>query len=518
MVYVMHLIRNIKEWFEAAIKRYVMDKLFLGIDVGSYESKGVVVDQLGKVIAFENIGHSLSFPKPGYVEHDADGIWWKETRLISQKLLSNPKVNPKKIAAVGISSIAPCVLPIDETGHPLRPGILYGIDNRATQQIRAFEEEYGEKKIYEICGQKLSSQAAGPKILWIRNNEPDIWEKTWKILTGSGYLVYKLTGNCVLDKYTASAYSPLFDIQTLNWSMEFEKYIPVRILPDLYWTTDIGGYVNAQASRETGIPEGIPVVVGSADAAVESLSAGLSNIGDMMLMYGSSTFIIQKTKKLVLSSEYTGAVFLQEGHFVLAGGLSTAGSLTRWFRDQFGYYEMQLEHDEGINAYKSLSSLANKSPKGANGVMVLPFFSGQLNNPSASGVIYGLSLTNTRADIYRALLESIGYFIRENLERMISLGNIPTKVIAVGGGIKNLPWLQIVSDITGITQFVPDCTYGACYGDAFIAAIGVGEFNSISEISKWVKDKYKVVPDKKSRGIYDNKYWEYKQLCEKMYS
>ena len=494
-----------------------MGKLFLGIDVGSYESKGVVVNQEGKVIAFASIGHVLSVPEPGHVEHDADGVWWHDVKFISQKLLSFPEVDSKEIKAVGISSIAPCVLPIDAHGRPLRPGILYGIDNRATIQIDCLEKKYGEKKIYDVCGQKLSAQSAGPKILWLHDNEPDVWKKTWKILTGSGYIVYKLTGNCVLDRYTASAYSPLFDIHTLEWSTEFEEEIPGRLLPELRWTNSIAGYVQIAASEETGIPAGIPVITGTADAASESISAGLADIGDTMLMYGSSTFLIQKTEKLVLSSSYTGTVFLQEGHYVQTGGVSTAGSLTRWFRDQLGQEELRVEKEKGINAYTSLAELAAKSPMGANGLMILPFFSGHVTNPKATGVIYGLNLTHTRPDIYRAILESIGYLIRENIEGMIELGGIPAKVFAVGGGLKNRLWLQIVSDITAIPQFIPDCTYGASYGDAFMAALGTGEYQSITDIGEWVKVKEIINPDRERHEFYNEKFAEFQKLYKKLF-
>lgn len=495
-----------------------MEKVFLGIDIGSYESKGVVVTQSGKVIAYESLEHRLSLPKPGYVEHDADVIWWHDFATISKKLLASPNVDRSKLAAVGVSAIAPCVLPIDQDGRPLRPAILYGIDNRATAQIDLIERTIGVDRIHDICGQKLSAQSAGPKILWVRQNEPEIWEKTWKILTGSGYLAYKLTGRTVLDKYTASAYSPLFDVHTLAWSNAFEDFIPARVLPELMWTTDIAGRVNAQAAIETGIPEGIPVTVGTADAAAESLSAGLSEAGDMMLMYGSSTFLIQKTHKFVFSDDYAGAVFLQEGHFVQAGGVSTAGSLTRWFRDQFGYRELQIEKEGGINAYANLSTLAQSSPRGANGLTVLPFFSGRVDNPGAKGLIYGLNLMHTRADIYRAILESIGYLIRENIEKMAVAGGTPARIFAVGGGIKNRPWLQIVSDITGMPQYIPDCAYGASFGDAFTAAIVAGEFKSISEIGNWVGVKEKILPDASARSFYDNRYVDFNNLYVKLFS
>jgi xylulokinase len=235
-------------------------------------------------------------------------------------------------------------------------------------------------------------------------------------------------------------------------------------------------------------------------------------------MYGSSTFLIQKTEKLIFSSDYAGAVFLQDGNFVLAGGVSTAGSLTRWFRDEFGYKELQIEKEKGINAYTSLSLLAEKAPKGANGIVVLPFFSGQADNLGEKGVIYGLNLTHTRSDVFRAILESIGFLIRDHFEKMVLLGGYPSKVFAVGGGIKNRLWLQIVSDITGITQYIPDCNFGASYGDAFIAAIGINEYESISEIGKWVKVKEIITPEKDSQKFYDDKYLDFKKLSSKLFS
>ncbi|HEX6304885.1 MAG TPA: FGGY family carbohydrate kinase, partial [Anaerolineales bacterium] len=193
------------------------EKLLLGIDIGTYESKGVLSTAEGKVVATASAGHELSIPHPGWAEHDAEKVWWQDSVKLCRQLLLTPGVDAAQIAGVGVSAIAPCVLPIDRQGRPLRPGILYGLDTRASAEIVELEVEFGREAIFANSGLHLSSQATGPKILWIRKNEPQVWAKTAMILTGSGYLVYKLTGEHVIDIYTATAYAPMLDLQNRAW-------------------------------------------------------------------------------------------------------------------------------------------------------------------------------------------------------------------------------------------------------------------------------------------------------------
>ncbi|MEW5815937.1 MAG: FGGY-family carbohydrate kinase [Spirochaetota bacterium] len=494
-----------------------MSKYYLlGIDIGTYESKGVITDGSGGVITSCSVGHGLEMPKPGWAEQDAVKIWWHDFVELSRRLLTTGAVNPKQIIGIGVSAIAPCVLPVDREGRSLRPGILYGIDTRALREIALLEKILGKETIFNYGGFDLSSQHAGPKILWIRNNEPEVWSKTNMILTASGYLAYKLTGQYTIDYYTASTYAPLFDSNRLCWSAESAKpVIELEKLPRLCWSTEVVGTVTSEAENETGLVCGTPVVAGTADAASESLSAGLSKPGDLMVMYGSSIFFILRTKERIKSRRFWGSIFIEDKVYVLTGGMSTAGSLTRWFRDQFAEAEVGREKSGGENAYAALARLVRSSPLGSNGVIVLPYFYGErtpIHDPDARGLIFGLTLKSSRSDIYRAVLEALGYGIRHNIDEMKKDGGDPGRILAVGGGTKNAEWMQIVSDIAGIEQCLPDNQLGACYGDAFLAGIGVGLFPSTAAVTDWVHVKDVVKPAGERHLAYKPYYEMYQEL------
>lgn len=488
----------------------------LGIDIGTYESKGVLATTSGQVAGSAAVGHDLSLPHPGQVEHDAEGVWWHDFVALCRQLLSESELDPGQILAVGVSAIAPCVLPIDRAGRPLRPAILYGIDTRASAEVAELEHQLGRETILSRCAAYLSSQAAGPKILWLRRHEPEVWAKTETILTGSGYLVFKLTGERTIDIYTANAYAPLFDVRTRSWSAEMAQPVtPLHKLPRPAWSGEVVGRVTSAAAQETGLAPGTPVIAGTADAAAEALSAGLAQAGDLMLMYGSSLFFIQKTDQLVVSEKLWGSLFLEAGTFAVAAGMSTAGSLTRWFRDNFAPQEVAAEAAGGANAYAALAELAVTAPPGSNGLVVLPYFAGErtpLNDPEARGMVAGLTLTHTRADLYRAILEAVGYGIRHNIEAMGEAGVPPRRILAVGGGTQNRLWLQIVSDIVGVEQHIPSQHYGAAYGDAFLAGLGIGLFSDTTQVADWITYGQPVRPDPEAQRVYEAYYQLYLQL------
>ena len=495
-----------------------MSTLLLGIDIGTYESKGVLTTAEGQVVASAATPHSLSLPRPGWAEHDAEDVWWRDCVTLCRQLLVQSGADPHAIAAVGVSAIAPCVLPIDAAGRPLRPAILYGIDTRASAEVAELERTLGRDAIFAVSALHLSSQAAGPKILWLRRHEPEVWARTATILSGSGYLVFKLTGERVLDRYTATAYAPLFNMHTGEWSPIMAAAItPLERLPRLAWSVEVVGRVTATAAAETGLAAGTPVVAGTADAASEALSAGLARPGDLMIMYGSSIFFIEKTERLVATDRLWAAVFLEPETYAVAGGMSTGGSLTRWFRDQLAPIVVAAAAAGGPNAYAALADLAASSPPGARGLVVLPYFAGErtpIHDADARGVIAGLTLSHTRADLYRALLEGVGYGIRHNVETMRALGVAPQRILAVGGGTRNRLWLQIVSDIAGIEQFVPDQVYGASYGDAFLAGVGVGLLRDTTQVAQWVRHATSVRPRPEVQAQYEAYYQVYRELYE----
>jgi xylulokinase len=497
----------------------VAGRYLLGIDIGTYSSKGVLIRETGEVVASRVVDHQIEMPRPGWVEHDADGVWWHDLVTICQSLLSASGVQPSRIFGIGISTISPCVLPVGGDGKPLRPAILYGIDTRATEEILELEELIGKEVLFSRYGTVLSSQSTGPKILWLRNNEPAVWTRTRMILSGTGYLVYKLTGEATLDIYDSATYAPLMDIKRLSWNSEYEDILlPLDKLPRLTWSCEVAGRVNACGAAETGLARGTPVITGTADAAAESLSAGLADAGDMMVMYGSSVFFILKTASLISSRRFWTSPFLEQGTFAVAGGMSTAGSLTKWFRDRFAAEEVTAEKSGGRNAYETLADLAKVSPAGAGGLIVLPYFAGErtpLHDPGARGVIFGLTLRHSRGDVYRAILEAVGYGIRHNIDAMREEGIFPRKIFAVGGGTLNPEWMHIVSDIAGIEQHIPAEQIGASYGDALMAGVGVGMFSDTAEASKKITTKQVILPDSSQNQIYSECYRIYRELYEK---
>lgn len=486
-----------------------MSQLLLGIDIGTYSSKGVLVELDGTVVRSGQVEHVISIPHSGWVEQDADKIWWGDLVKLCQLLLNGSPYSGEDICGVALSAIGPCMLPLDASGKPLRPGILYGVDTRASEEISWLNQRLGTDTIYDFSGMDLSSQAIGPKILWMRNNEPQLWKKVDHITTASSYLIYRLTGEKVIDRHTASHFMPLIDIRTLQWSDRFsDEIVDLRKLPKLAWSDEIAGQVHQSAAAVTGLKVGTPVVVGAVDALSEAISVGVTNPGDMMLMYGSTAFFILILNEPKPDPRVWTVAGAFKGQYNLAAGMATTGSLTRWFRDEFA---ADLGKDQ---AYDILFNEAAKIEPGANGLILLPYFSGErtpINDPKARGIIAGLSLSHTRAHLYRAILEGVAFGIRHNIETFGSIGAKVDWIVAVGGGTKSAVWLQIVSDITGLPQLVPANTIGASYGDAFLAGLGTQMLKQ-DDLKQWIKPGKTIYPDEQKKTFYDEYYENYLAL------
>jgi xylulokinase len=222
-----------------------------------------------------------------------------------------------------------------------------------------------------------------------------------------------------------------------------------------------------------------------------------------------------KTEKLVKTERFWSYNYLEEGAYAFLGGMSTSGSLTTWFRDQLSQYEVELEKEGSENAYAALARQAACSPPGSNGLIALPYFEGErtpLHDPKARGMWFGLNLRTTKGDLYRSLLEGVAFGIRNNFDMMASEGVRPNRILAVGGGTKNPLWLQIVSDVCNLQLTVPEQQIGASYGDAFLAAVGIGLYKNLSEIKNWAKVKEVVNPNEANRAIYNFNYEIFRSL------
>ena len=480
-------------------------KYFMGIDIGTFSSKGALVDEQARIVAEHSVPHEMEIPSPGYAEHDAENTWWGEFCTISKALIQKSGVDPKQIEGVGCSTIGPCCLPVDKDLRPLRKAILYGIDCRATQEIAYLEDLYGKDNIFQRCGTPLTTQSAAAKVLWIKNNEPEVYAKADKFVTGATYLVAKLTGQFVIDHYTAATWVPLYDMEKLDWVDDTSLFCRRDQLARCLWSHEVAGTVHEQAARETGLAVGTKVTTGTADASAEAFSVGVLNPGDMMLMYGSSIFIIHVVEKFTMDDRLWAGPYLFPGTYSVAAGMSCAGTLTHWFRDNFA---LDLEHKaqaEGTNVFAEIAKLADGIPAGSDGLTILPYFSGErtpINDPNAKGMIFGLNLQHTRAHIYKALLEGVGYGINQHFEIFDALNMGTKKVMAVGGGTKNPAWLQAVSDISSKRQYVAEVDTGAAYGDALISALATGFYRDSDEVARQIKIQRTIEPDPAAYQAY----------------
>jgi xylulokinase len=492
---------------------------FFGLDLGTFSTKGVLVAaESGEVVADYAKEHALENPKQGWFEHDAEKIWWNEFVEISNILLEKSGIAPNQIKSVGISGLGACTVPIDENGDPLRKAILYGIDTRAQSEIEELERTFTREKIFQISGMKLSSQSAGPKILWIKNHEPEVFHNARYFLTSQAFLVYRLTGKATLDIFTMADYTPMGDIRKNRWCKETTEYItPLYKLPKPTWSCKVAGTITRKASQQTGLAAGTPVIVGTTDVGAEAISAGASSSGDLMVMFGSSFFFVMLAPELLPSEKFWATAWLDPSAYTLQGGTSTSGSLTHWFRDNFAPLEVAAQQAGGAPAYAALAQLLKESPPGAKGLICLPYFEGErtpIYDPDAKGVFFGLTLNHSRADMYRSILEGIAFGIRHIIDTMQEEGVQPKRIIGVAGGTKNRDWMQIVCDIANIQMVILEKDSSAAYGDAFMAGVGIGYYKKLADNATWMKNITSISPNPLNVAIYEPYYRIFRKIYD----
>jgi xylulokinase len=481
----------------------------LGIDIGTYESKGVIVDSDGRVLVSAARPHELIVPRAGWAEHRAEQDWWGDFVWLCRKLLADSGLDASEVKAVGASAIGPCMLPVDADGAPLMNAVLYGVDTRATREIEDLTARIGADRILSHGGNALTSQAVGPKILWLKRNRPDIYAKARMFLNATSFLVHRLTGRFVTDHYSASNVAPLYDIEQRAWSDFLTQDIAdLERLPEIAWTTEIAGAVTRQAAEETGLVFGTPVIVGTIDAAAEAISVGVLDAGEMMLMYGSTIFTIRVGDERIRDPRLWHAPWLFADQHACMAGLATSGTLTHWFADQLA---RDLNPEAAMAA---LAAEAATSPPGANGLVFLPYFSGErtpIHDPNAKGAIVGLNLAHARADVYRALLEGIAFATNAIFDTYAEAGAPPSMVVAVGGGLRNRIWTQATSDVSGLKQEARGISIGASYGDAFLARLALGDISK-SAIKQWNPAAFTIEPDPRNARLYEKRYATFREL------
>jgi xylulokinase len=479
-----------------------MTDVLVGVDIGTGSSKAVLTTVDGTILATASRPHpdTMSMPRPGWAEVDADRVWWHDLVSLCRELVG--RAGKHQIAALCVSGVGPCLLLCDDADRPVRPAILYGIDMRAGEEIDELTRRYGADEILARGGTALSSQAVGPKALWVRRHEPEAWSRAAGWYNSNSFLVKRLTGEYVLDHHTASQCDPLYDIDAADWYQPwYADVMDGMPAPRLAWPSELVGRVTATAADATLLPEGTPVCAGTVDAWAEAFSAGVRRTGDLMLMYGSTMFFVQVLKDLSRHPQLWTTAAFEPRTYTLAAGMSTSGLLTSW-----------VQNLTGGASFAELVHEAEQVPAGSNGLLLLPYFAGErtpIFDPRARGVLAGLTLRHTRGDLFRAVYEGIALGIRQILELLDTDETPVDRLVAVGGGTQGGLWTQIVSDVTGREQVVPAQTIGASYGDALMAAIGTGLVPSETD---WARAGRIVTPDTGARSVYDSLYRDYCDL------
>jgi xylulokinase len=495
-------------------------KYILGIDIGTQGIKGVIIDENLRPVVRSYVEHNYLQPKPSWYEHNAEEVWWGGFKKMVVQLMERSDFDAKNIAGVGFSGLAPCFLPVDKMGNTLRNAILYGIDTRAKKEIAQIYQKIGKEKVLQQNKQSITSQTVGPKMLWFKNNEPESFKRMAMFFTTTNYIAYKLTKNYVIDHSQASQHGPFYNYDSHSWDREMCDLfgVPFDIFPPIKNATDQAGNVTAHAAAETGLKEGTPVMLGTADGFAEVFSTGAFGKGEVTLIYGTTGLIIINTDKCpVLKELWIVPHPIDPIQYLAVGGTVATGALTKWFRDNFGEIEKIMHHRININAYDLLIRQAEEVEPGSSGLVVLPYFSGErtpINDPLARGMIFGLTSYHTRAHIYRSLLEAAAYSFNHHLEIFKKYKFDISKIIACGGGTKSRLWTQIVSDVIGYDQFVPGAPLGSEIGSAYMCAYSVGMINDLKTLKEIIdkQDTKKIEYHKDNHLLYEKYFNIYKKL------
>ncbi|MBR0140194.1 MAG: carbohydrate kinase, partial [Firmicutes bacterium] len=376
---------------------------------------------------------------------------------------------------------------------------------------------YGPEFIEERFGRPICSDDVAAKILWIKNKEPEVYGNTYKFLTGTSFLVARLTGSFALDRFLGSvSFRPLYNDDGSIREELCGPYCRPDQLPRGRVVTEVAGRLTPEGAALTGLLEGTPVMTGSGDSGSEAISTGVLEAGDTMVQLGSTVYMYCCTDRPLKHSRVHSGGFLIPGRFSLSAGTNNCGTATKWYRDTF-FEELKAAEDAGgENAYSAMMKGLESIAPGSDGLITLPYLAGErspINDPEAKGLILGLGLRHTRAHIYRSALEGIAFGIAQNLEIFKAAGVGKLRLLAVGGGTKNPLWMQMISDITGEDINTMKVTMGACYGDALMAGIATGVYEGFESLKKIIKPAKTYCPDPEACEAYK----PFKTLFEEAY-
>lgn len=493
----------------------------IGVDIGTQSTKALLVSKEGTIIAQASHGYEIDQPKPMWAEQWPD-VWMDAVIRTIKGVIGKAGVHKADIKALCVSSLyGGSGIPVDRDIKPLYPCLIW-MDRRAGKEVKSILETKDFERLKDISGNGIDSYHGFTKMLWIKNNCPDIWKKTRYFLPPNSYVQYQLTGEIAVDHSSAGNIGGVYDMHERNWSSTLLQMlgIPEQMMPSrLVASNEIVGGLTESMAAELGLPVETPVVAGGVDAAMATLAAGVTEPGNHVAMIGTSMcwgFINDSADASngLVSMPY---VSNYESSIYMFGGTISAGASISWFRDQFCQEEKQAAAMlANVDVHELLELEAAKTLAGADGVLFLPYLMGERSpiwDSNATGTFVGLSLHHKKAHLYRAVLEGVAFALRHNIEcGLRAADHLDDRLVVVGGAAHSNLWMQIIADITGFDVYTIEQEVEAPLGAAYLAAEAAGLLAENQTVKDWSRLKKRASPQSVNRERYDQMFTVYKQL------
>lgn len=491
----------------------------LGIDIGTSACKVAIFNKSGQVMASASGDYPVYYPREGWAQQKPDE-WWSAVCGAIRECLKMGNIFGEQIAGIGIDGQSWSAIAIDREGNVLTDTPIW-MDTRAQEICDRLNNEIGSENIFQVAGNSLQPSYTTAKILWYKENMPEVYGRIYKILQSNSFIAYRLTGAVTQD--LSQGYGlHCFDMRTGSWdeNMCVKLGIPVEFLPEIVPCDEVVGTVTEEAAIMSGLEAGIPVVAGGLDAACGTLGAGVIHPGETQEQGGQAGGMSICIDTYKADPSLILGFHVVPGRWLLQGGTTGGGGVMRWVEREFADYERERQKETGVSSLDQLNEIARETPAGSEGVVFLPYMSGERSpvwNPYAKGVFYGLDFVKTKGHMVRACMEGVAFSLRHNLEVAEAAGAKAEILRAMGGSANSLLWTQIKADVTGKTIVVPASDTATTLGAALLAGVGVGFYKDYEEaVSMTVKETRRHKPDLSNKEIYDKTYCTYRNLYESL--
>lgn len=497
-------------------------RYILTVDVGTSSTKTAVWDAQGTLLAEASAAYPLHRPDPLWAEIDGN-LWWQAVGETIRQVMAQAGVNPNDIAGIGIDGVGWTLIPVDRDVNPLAPAMIW-LDRRAEEETVWLNGLPEAQRLVNLAANPIDAAYITPKLVWLRKNQPEIFDAAYKFLAATGFIVARFTGEFTCDYTQAYGYH-FFDITNECWDAAAAAVIgvPLEKMPRLCPTTEVVGTVTARAAAENGLRAGIPVIAGCLDAAVGALGAGVTRPGQTNEQGGQAGGVGISLDRVVVEPRLIFSHHALPGQYLLAAGTVGGGSLG-WFRDQLGQLETAVSPLITQNPFQLFSLQAGQSKPGANGLIFLPYMAGErtpLWSSVARGVFFGLSYSSTRADLLRAIMEGCAFAVYDNLQIAEEHGVSVNEYLGSGGATQSAVWCQIKADVYGrpfvVAQRADGGEGGHSLGLFALTAHAVGLTGDIGEcVNSLLPKRRTYEPSPINHDLYQELFQVYRSISRKL--